>query len=155
LNRKLSDWASIAEIVSGIAIVVTLIVLLVEVRGNTEAVQAATYQEVSSSIVTALGYRVTDPDVARIWLAGSSGERLELLDQSRYEALVTLNMRHFENAFYQYQIGGIEESQWQPIENIISLNVSSPGHLQWWSSVRSNYSMGFQELVDSLTRSDN
>ena len=39
---KLEKWALGAEILSGVAIVVTLIVLIVEVRGNTDAVQAQT-----------------------------------------------------------------------------------------------------------------
>ena len=39
---KLEKWALIAEIVGGLAIVVTLVVLIVEVRGNTDAIAAQT-----------------------------------------------------------------------------------------------------------------
>ncbi len=139
-----------AEIISSFAIVVTLIVLLVEVRGNTAAVQASTYQDVATSITTMLNHRATDPDVARIWIAGNGGEQLGPLDEHRYDTLVTLNMRQFENAYYQYQIGGIEESQWQPIENIISGLMRTTGHRLWWPTVRLNYSVDFRDLVDSL-----
>ena len=151
---KLEKVALIAEIISSVAIVVTLIVLLIEVRGNTAAIHAATYQNVVDSITTPLYARGTDPDTARIWEAGSAGERLEPLDQTRYFNLVGANMRRFENAFYQYQIGGIEESQWQPIENIISSLMSSPGHMVWWSDSRGVYSAEFQNLIDSVASSE-
>ena len=39
MNQKLSDWAHIAEIVSGIAIVVTIVVLISEVRSNSGLLQ--------------------------------------------------------------------------------------------------------------------
>ena len=41
---KLEKWALIAEIVGGVAIVVTLIALIVELRGNTGAIRAQTAQ---------------------------------------------------------------------------------------------------------------
>ena len=147
---KLERWALVSEIVGSVAVVVTLIILLVEVRGNTAAIQAATYNNVVNSITTTLNDRGTDADVARVWLAGNAGEPLEPLDQERYESLVGANMRRFENAFYQYQIGGIEDSQWEPIENIVASLMSSPGHRRWWSNARSVYSADFQDLVDSL-----
>ncbi len=42
MNEKLSDWASIAPIVSSAALVVMLIFLVIEIRGNTDAIQAQT-----------------------------------------------------------------------------------------------------------------
>ena len=152
---KLERWALVAEIISGAAIVVTLVVLLLEVRGNTAAIQAATYQNVVDSITSGLSVRGIDPDAARIWDAGSAGEHLEPIDQSRYLNLVGANMRRFENAFYQYRIGGIEESQWRPIENIIEGLINTPGHRAWWTNSRSVYSEEFQGLVDELLEPEN
>jgi hypothetical protein len=43
----LSSWASIAEIVSAIAVVLSLIYVGTELRGNTRAVEAATLVEVN------------------------------------------------------------------------------------------------------------
>jgi len=154
MTLKLSDWASIAEIVSGVAIVATLVILLLEVRTNTAAVRAATYQNVADSITTTLAARGTDPDVARVWLAGDAGDELEPLDEFRFDVLVTANMRRFESAFYQYQIGGIEESQWQGIEYVLSRVIRSPGHRHWWPRAKSSYSLEFQELVEELLNAE-
>jgi len=50
MNQKLSDWASMAEIASAIAVVVTLVLVLVELRENTEAVRAAARQSIAARI---------------------------------------------------------------------------------------------------------
>ncbi len=39
---KLEKWALIAEVVGGLAVVATLIVLIAEIRSNTEAISAQT-----------------------------------------------------------------------------------------------------------------
>ena len=46
MNQKLSDWANIAQITSSVAIIVTIIVLIVEVRANTETIQTQAISEV-------------------------------------------------------------------------------------------------------------
>jgi hypothetical protein len=41
MNKKLSDWASIAEIVSGVAAEIALIFLIVGIRSNSEMTRVA------------------------------------------------------------------------------------------------------------------
>lgn len=43
-NQRLQRMALIAEVISGIAIVITLAFLAIEMRGYTNAIQAQTYQ---------------------------------------------------------------------------------------------------------------
>jgi len=43
-RKKLQAWALVAEVISGIAVVATLILLAFEMRDNTNASQAQTYQ---------------------------------------------------------------------------------------------------------------
>jgi len=85
---KLEKYALIAEIVGGFAIVLTLVILLLEVRGNTEAVQAATYRDVVESITATVQERGADAEVARVYYSGSAGEELSELDAKRFDALV-------------------------------------------------------------------
>ena len=50
MTQKLSDWASIAEIVSGIAVVVALVFLVVGIRENTEMARASMYERTFDSL---------------------------------------------------------------------------------------------------------
>ena len=45
MNFRLAGWASIAEIVASIAVVLTLLLVVASMRENTNALQANTYQE--------------------------------------------------------------------------------------------------------------
>ena len=45
MNPKLSDWASVAEIASGLVVVVTLLVLIISIRENTDMIRATTYSQ--------------------------------------------------------------------------------------------------------------
>ena len=50
MNQKLSDWASIAEIISGIAVVVTLIFLIAGIRENTAVLRGSSYSNTLESL---------------------------------------------------------------------------------------------------------
>jgi hypothetical protein len=151
---RLEKWALVAEVVSGIAIVVTLVVLIFQIRQGTAAVRASTYQDVVDSITTTLHERAFDEDVARLWYTADAGEVLEGLDAERFNALAIANMRRFENAYYQYLIGGIEPSQWDGIRRALGTVVTTPGHRRWWPERRALFSEDFQMLVDDILDTD-
>ena len=49
---KLQEWALFAEVLGGIAIVITLIFLVLETRANTNAIQVQTYQSLTAELNT-------------------------------------------------------------------------------------------------------
>ena len=149
---KLKKWALIAEVVGGVAIVVSLVVLIFEVRGNTEAVRAATFQNVSDSI-TANGMEIAaDPEALRIYLTGLREGLDDLADRDRFQFLMIGQMRRFENAFYQRS--RMQPGQWQGLQTALDGIVSNDGFGLWWNDRRLVFSLGFQELVDELRSDD-
>ena len=48
-NHRLQHMALIAEVISGIAIVITLAFLAIEMRANTNAIRAQTYRRLCSN----------------------------------------------------------------------------------------------------------
>ena len=104
---KLERLALIAEIVSGIAIVITLIVLVVEVRDNTSAVRAETRQSLAERVERITMTVATDDELADLVTAAASGD-FELVDDLRVRAFVTAILRNTEEAFLQVQEGRLE-----------------------------------------------
>ena len=145
---KLEKWALIAEIVGSFAIVATLIVLIVESRGNTEAIRASTYQAVVDSITTPLDMRAADSEMARIWNSGMSGEELSENDQIRFRAMLLAAVRRFENAFYQYQLGTIDERQWEVLKSQVQNVITTPGSRDWWQQNRERFSPDFRRDLE-------
>jgi hypothetical protein len=115
MNQKLSDWASIAEIMSGIAVVVTLLLLFMGVRENTNTTRAAEYGNLIDGILELESNRLNDPELMRLWIEFQSGEAFNRNDPNDQRLGLYLQMlvRNYEKAFYQYRYGVIGEAEWQ------------------------------------------
>jgi len=118
LSNKLSHWASIAEILSGLAVVITLLLLVVGIRENTEITRASVY---GSSIDSMNDFRtriVDDRDVARLWSAYQLGELddLDQPDQARLAQLIIMLFGIYEKAYYAREYDVIGLSEWSRFE---------------------------------------
>lgn len=67
MSRKLSDWANAAQIVSGIAVVVTLLFLILGIRENTAITRATAYDRNMDSLNYVRNVLVTDPETLDAW----------------------------------------------------------------------------------------
>ena len=110
----LKKWALIAEIGSAAAVVVTLALLILQVRENTQATQIATYAAISGEL-NALDLLVAaDPELASLFWNKEPG-RSELEEQ-RNLSLLRAAMRAFESAYFAYTGGSLNDGQWQRFE---------------------------------------
>ena len=106
---KLEKWALGAEIVSGFAIVVTLVILIVELRGNTSALQAASLQALADRTQQMALAVAVDPDLAAIqakFIGAPSAERM------REVAYLVVALKLGEESYLQYQSGVLAEAYW-------------------------------------------
>jgi hypothetical protein len=122
--RTLSDWASIAEIASGVAVIVTLVVLILGVRENTEVVRASAYANSQDSFSELQLTMLTDPDSLRAWNAflerDTSG--FDQLDHMRVNSIVLILFRTFETAYFSERYGLIGEEEWRRLDRNICGN---------------------------------
>ena len=67
---SLTDLASLGNFVSGVAVAVTLVFLVIQMRQNTLAVRGATSQALSAAYGELSNITVVNADMARIWRLG-------------------------------------------------------------------------------------
>ncbi len=131
---KLDKIALIAEIVGGAAIVITLIVLLLEVRGNTAAIRAATLLEVNQIARDHLILMWSNEDASRIDQIGSQNlSELSPEEQQRYNWNVRSFWLGMQTVYRQYDLGTLPDEEWRVYYNVICLNISWPGTRQLWT----------------------
>ena len=113
MNLKLSDWASIAEIVSSIAVIVTLVFLVLGVRDNTDVLRASAYADLMDSLNEFQSEQMANPDSLRVWDAFVAEEAAELdgLDRRRLTLTALILFRIYEKAYFSNQSGLIGESE--------------------------------------------
>ena len=114
MKKSLSEWASLAEVISGIAVVVTVIFLIVEIRTSTEVTRASMYANNMNTLIEWRNLLIEDRDTARLWESYTAGRFHEedTTDQLRMLQLVASNINIYENAFYARQYGVLGLSEW-------------------------------------------
>jgi hypothetical protein len=146
MNR--SKLAVLSEILSSIAVVVTLIYLTVEVRQNTDALRAQSRQAVLEASQAELAMLVEDPSLG---LAFSEGRSLSPEEHVQVDAWLTGALRTREYSWLQYRERSVDEAQWATERAVILSIFDDPLARLWWERQgRHAVSSEFVAYLDSL-----
>ena len=140
--------SAVAETLSSVAILITLVYLVVEIQQNAEATQAETRQAMLDSDQQFLLNIMNNPELDTFWY------KPELTDEEKVRlsvALITF-VRMRENNWLQYQNGVLDERTWEAYRGSIVGNLSTPQSRIWWSNfpVEVVFDSEFISLVDEL-----
>jgi hypothetical protein len=113
---KLKKWALGAEIASGVAVVITLALLIVEIRSSTKATRVATYENISSGLSSLDISIASDPDLARLFWERHDSNDLNELEAGRRFLLNRAAARSFETAYFAFVNGSLNQTQWERFE---------------------------------------
>ena len=150
-----TKWSAVAEILSALAIVVTLGYLAIQTQQNTAAVQASVRQSMLEADRESLYMQVQNPFLMR--RSGlDEGERLQLI------AFMTAFLRTRENFWIQYQEGVLDRDTWESYRGALAIVIFSSefGRRVWEGQTASGlvFDRGFvssiNEWVAELTIQD-
>ena len=99
MTLKLSDWADIAGIVSGVAVVITLVFLVIGIRENTAVTRASMYERSADRLIDLRNQLLNDPEMLRLFQAyvDRRPEGIEGVDRIRLRQLVANISRHLRD----------------------------------------------------------
>ena len=143
----LEQYASLAEVVGVIIVVLTFIFLAIQLRQGTRALKAGTVQSLQNQTMTVYGMLLEEMDV---FVKGMQDPlALSTLDRAKFNALLTVNFHGLQNAYFQIQSGAyhgcMQEGWWQVTPN----NFLSPGYLRYWERRKFMLDPGFCEFVET------
>jgi len=118
----------IGELVAAIAVVISLVFVGFQVRDNTIASEAATYQETIAYDMDLLLTVGSDADIARIFFAFINDP--DSLDEDEFlqgRTLLSASIRNFENLYVQHEAGMLSNEAWATREALIRNVIQSPG----------------------------
>lgn len=143
---KLKQWAQIAEVIGAFAIIVSLIYVAGEVRHNTEATQAATFQQMVQQSASSLIAIAQDPELAEIQRRRSlDPESLTELEQYRLFLIARAQWRGMESAYFQRQHSVLGESEWKSYRYTMCRELTA---VLGWDQHRSALSPDFVSFID-------
>ena len=112
---NIMELGAIGEMVSGIAVVASLVFVGLQIRHNTGAVQSSTQQSLHGSWAGTTTALAVDPNeaLAKLVVRGrdSYGE-LEADERLRFDSFAAATFGQWETSFYQYQKRMLEPELW-------------------------------------------
>jgi hypothetical protein len=138
--------SAIAEILSSVAIVVTLIYLSIHTQQNTEALQASSRDSVLEADLQHLYRIVEDPTLWSLY----SKEDLSEDERIRLFHFLAAFVRIRERDWLQYQSGALDEAAWQTFQEPLLSTLSNINTRSWWdnTSIRLAFDPGFVANVN-------
>ena len=116
-NKQLQRWALGAEIISAVAVVITIGFLAFQVMKNTNATQAQTYQLLMQEMNV---YRtlMAELDMAEIVekVVQQGWDNLDPVEQRRLHGTAAINWGFYESAYFANKRGILGESEWKRFE---------------------------------------
>ena len=148
-SEELQKWALTAEIIGGLAIVITLIFLVFETRQNTRATEAQT-RDAMTERLNALQIAIGSNEfTALAFNKGLRGEELTPAEASAFNMLIQANLRMWENEWYQYQAGLFSEDEFEPRLIRWERSMGSCSYQRPWDN-GIMFSPSFRNVINSL-----
>ena len=120
---KLENWVSFAEIVSSVAVVVTLVFLVLGLRENSNIMRASSFTSATDSLIELNRDIMKDGELAEIfeaWRADNSS-RLNARQTAQLAQMVTALFRIYEKAFIADRYDLLGPGEWRRFERTICL----------------------------------
>ena len=149
----LNELGSLGEFISGLAVVVTLIYLALQIRHNTRAVRSSMHQDMVGSTAR-IAQSVSDsPDVGRIVLkADEDYDNLTKEEFIRFEAYAERVFGNFESVFYSYRNSMIEQDLWESWEASYLADISRNAMRRFWHEDRPMHLRDYMDFIDQFYR---
>lgn len=147
----LEQWSFVAQIISAVAVIASLIFVGFQLTKATAAIRA-TSSEAHSSLYTALVQSIIDnADFARAWSKGIYDPKaLSTEDWVRFVAYASALFRLYETSRVQWLNGRLDEEHWRTIERQASDFGHLPGLQLAWQLRGHWYSPEFRSWFESL-----
>ena len=147
---SLSDLASLGSFVSGLAVLISLIYLALQVRQTKRNQQIAIRHSRVSRIVE-LHLALADPGTADAWLRGSGNpQEITQTELSQFTNLCRALFFHFEDSFYQREEGLLNDDAFETVVAGVRFSARSPGWRAAWTMARPNFGGPFLDFMDGV-----
>jgi hypothetical protein len=147
---SLSDLASLGSFVNGVAVLISLVYLSIQVRQTKRNQQIAIRHSRATRIVE-LQAALASPGVAQAWLHGSATpQAMTQAEVSQYVNLCRAMFFHFEDSFYQREEGLLNDDAFETVVAGVRLSARSPGWRAAWKLARPNFGGRFREFMDGV-----
>jgi hypothetical protein len=147
----LEQLTAIASVISALAIVATAVYASIQIRHNTRAVTAASFQHVVNSFAEYSFEIGHDRELVDLcFRANRDYASLNEVERYQFSLLLLSFLRRAENVLFQSTAHVLSEAHWAGMRRSISTNLAPPGAQACWVELKDRMNPEFQAFVTSL-----
>ena len=155
MRLKLSEWASVAEIIGAAAVIVSLVYVGYQVNDNTSAIRSAAANDASVGMQSWYLEMGSNREASDLWFnAMTSPEPLPTHDEFQFMMMHHAVMLGFQNSYLLVQEGTLDADYRDSITFALVAVKDLPGMGRYWRQRRGFLHRGFAEYVDGLLERD-
>jgi len=140
---------AVGEAVGAAGVIISLLYLAVQIRGDARAKRIATTHEQSVASREVLLSIADNPGLADLFLRGLNDfTSLNGAELPRFSALLSHMCRMWEDQFFQWSEGHFDLRVWRGIEASLDDMFAFPGLQAWWKTRSHWYGEPFHSLIE-------
>jgi hypothetical protein len=146
---KLSEWASIAEIIASFVVIASLAYIGLEINQNTQALQQETHQSVLSILTDTQMSLAIDTDFNRIvMLAESTPNKIQKEEWTRFARYAISLYGIWEYLYLSNREYALSDNQWSAFEPYFLGLPCKPGFRRFWNEQKTDFAPLFGDYVE-------
>ena len=139
---------AIGEIVGAVAVVISLIYLAIQMRGQNRETRLSTINSSLTSWNSLLALVAENSELADIGNRGLKNDELSEDQEVRFRAFANSYLRFAEGLYLQHLEGRLDDRIWLGIGKGVTVFLQAPGMRRFWSHRKDWYSSEFREYVE-------
>ena len=145
-----STIGTLAEVVSAVGVIVSLIYVAAQVRHNTRAVRSATHHALVTTRLDYVALVADNPELSRIVRVGSEDYGgLDRDERHRFGLVMYYSFSAGENFYYQYRQGALDQEQWERWCETLRVYFAQPGIREWFETTPQQFTASFAAFLDA------
>jgi hypothetical protein len=131
---------NLGDFIGGIAVVVTIGYLAVQVRQNTSVLRSQSRQQIVQNYREYMNHFINDPTLNGVLLEGlRSYPAVDQETRHRFYNLISDLALHFQSAVALFESGGLDEDTFRAYRDHFASVLSTPGGIAIWDQISANY----------------
>ena len=148
----IQDWGALGEAAGGIAVIITLIYLAIQVRQNTSIVKSTNYLNLSGEVTDFAKMIAESAEMNDLYMKGCEDfNTLPVAEKSRFNMIMSTLIQPYQSMYQMKRRGHIDKELMLLSFDILSSLLKQPGVRQWWEENKHWWESDFQGFMQSFS----
>jgi len=146
---ELQTLANVGEFLGGLGVIVSLIYLAVQIRGNTSSQQSETYARSLERMAYMQEFMAKDHALTKMFNEGlTDPSQLTITQKIQFAWVLTEMFGNLEFMFFQSEQRNIPAELWDRWEETMKWWLTFPGVVAWWKGKPTPFTPAFMSCVE-------